>query len=474
MLGVWSSAGRPATLTILLIVGMSALPAGAQYGGGAGTAANPYLIYTAQQLDSVGTRPDDWDKHFKLMADVDLQAYGPDEFRIIGTLDDGPFTGVFDGNHKRISKLRQTSDFGGYLGLFGIVEGQGARIENLTLGAPNIVNGMGRYLGSLVGSLEGGTVSNCHVRAGNVAGLSFVGGLVGRNDGGSILNCTVQVVVTGMSRVGGLVGQSYYGTIENCRAEGLMQGPEGSYWIGGLIGECREATVRRCRACCTVEGDLNIGGLLGENLSGTVESCCAGGVVRGGTYAGGLLGLNSGGTVSDCYSTADVKAIIYAGGLAGCNEPSCHCIVYVSGTIVRCYACGPVRGVDSGGLVGISDKSGAERSFWDKETTGCTKSDGGDGKDTSDMSRGSLYLNAGWDFVDEKANGAKDVWYLPVDGSYPRLVWELAEGDLNEDGRVDLRDFARLAVQWRQAGPAAYAGFDDLRSLAALWLSARQ
>lgn len=33
----------------------------AGYGGG--TAANPYLIYIAQQLDCVGTRPDNGDEH---------------------------------------------------------------------------------------------------------------------------------------------------------------------------------------------------------------------------------------------------------------------------------------------------------------------------------------------------------------------------------------------------------------------------
>lgn len=90
------------------------------------------------------------------------------------------------------------------------------------------------------------------------------------------------------------------------------------------------------------------------------------------------------------------------------------------------------------------------------------------------MSRLSLYLTAGWDFADEKANGAKDVRYLPVEGSYPRLMWELGEGDLNGDGRVDLRDFAKLAVQWRQASPPACAGGDALKRLAALWLSGRQ
>ena len=50
----------------------------AQYGGGSGTAEDPYLIYTAEQLNEVGANQDDWDKHFKLMADVDLSGYSYD------------------------------------------------------------------------------------------------------------------------------------------------------------------------------------------------------------------------------------------------------------------------------------------------------------------------------------------------------------------------------------------------------------
>ena len=155
------------------------LPVQAQYGGGLGTAESPYLISTASHLDALGARPEDWAKHFKLMADLDLQKYGPTEFHMIGTVEEGPFTGVFLGNHKTISNFRRSDEEGGYSGLFGLVEGDGARIENLTLAYPDVACGYGRYIGALVGDLRVGTIANCHVRSGAVQGFAYVGGLVG-------------------------------------------------------------------------------------------------------------------------------------------------------------------------------------------------------------------------------------------------------------------------------------------------------
>ena len=45
-----------------------------KYGGGLGDANNPYLIYTSCQMQEIGADSNDWDKHFKLMADIDLSA----------------------------------------------------------------------------------------------------------------------------------------------------------------------------------------------------------------------------------------------------------------------------------------------------------------------------------------------------------------------------------------------------------------
>jgi hypothetical protein len=80
--------------------------------------------------------------------------------------------------------------------------------------------------------------------------------------------------------------------------------------------------------------------------------------------------------------------------------------------------------------------------FWDTQTTGQTPSDGGTGKSTAEMKRQSTFTAAGWDFA--------KVWGIGEYQSYPylRAFSQLASGDLNGDGRVDLADFALFAEQW--------------------------
>lgn len=68
-------------------------PAHAKYGGGTGEPNDPYLIYTAEQMNTIGADLDDWDKHFKLMADIDLSGYTGTDFNIIGIGNRNAFTG---------------------------------------------------------------------------------------------------------------------------------------------------------------------------------------------------------------------------------------------------------------------------------------------------------------------------------------------------------------------------------------------
>jgi hypothetical protein len=35
------------------------------------------------------------------------------------------------------------------------------------------------------------------------------------------------------------------------------------------------------------------------------------------------------------------------------------------------------------------------------------------------------FLKAGWDFIDETANGTEDIWWIDEGKDYPRLWWEL-------------------------------------------------
>jgi hypothetical protein len=133
------------------------------------------------------------------------------------------------------------------------------------------------------------------------------------------------------------------------------------------------------------------------------------------------MGYNYGGSIITSYSTVVVSGIESVGGLVGSN----------GGEVMECYSAGSVSGKDFiGGLIGQSvhgwyvDGS-ATASFWDVDTSGLPTSDGGIGKTTAKMQTANTYLEAGWDFVDETANGTEDIWWIDEGNDYPRLWWEL-------------------------------------------------
>ena len=60
-------------LMVCLTLQSSALSV--EFAGGTGVLNDPYLINTTEQMNTIGAEPNDWDKHFKLMADIDLSGY---------------------------------------------------------------------------------------------------------------------------------------------------------------------------------------------------------------------------------------------------------------------------------------------------------------------------------------------------------------------------------------------------------------
>jgi len=116
------------TITLLITIFSLSLPAYAQYSGGTGEPNDPYQIATAEDLMLLGESPEDYDKHFILTADIDLdlnlpgrQAFdraviAPDKNDVESGFQGTPFTGVFDGNGHTITHLTISGDT--YLGLF--------------------------------------------------------------------------------------------------------------------------------------------------------------------------------------------------------------------------------------------------------------------------------------------------------------------------------------------------------------------
>ena len=360
-------------------------------GNGEGTSENPYQISSVEDCQELAASPDDWSSFFILTTDVNLAGV------TITQVGNGttPFTGVFDGNDNVISGRR----------LFGRI-GSSGQVRDL--GIENI----------------------------NVTGEDYVGGFIGTN-GGTLIRCHTNNSVSGNFGVGGLVGDNE-GTLIGCYTTGSISGMD---YVGGLVGE-NNGTITGCYATGSVTGvGMVIGGLVGVN-GGTVTACYATGSVTGHVLVGGLVGETAGGSssiVTDCYATGSVNGNDNVGGLVG---------MYYKGTVSRCYATGPVSGEnDVGGLGGYNAYGTVtDDCFWDIETTGQTTSVGGTGKSTVEMKTLSTFTSAGWDFVNETANGTDDIWTIDEHVDYPKLVWSLV--DFIGSSEVDFEDYSFFAEQW--------------------------
>jgi hypothetical protein len=238
-------------------------PVWAAYGGGSGTAGEPYLINTPAQMNTIGLNQGDWDKHFKLMADIDMSTYMGTSYNIIGN-STTKFTGVLDGNDHTISNFTYTSISTDCIGLFGYLYGE---IKNLGLINPSIDAGTGEEVGTLAGRLVG-DVFGCYVEGGSVAADANVGALVGWNRYGSIVsNCYATATVSGTSCVGGLVGINDYKVLDSYTRGGVS----GTTDVGGLVGRSSAwGTISDCYSTGSVSGTSNVGGLVGFSEAGGV------------------------------------------------------------------------------------------------------------------------------------------------------------------------------------------------------------
>jgi hypothetical protein len=374
---------------------------------GLGTADDPYLITDIWDLGAlVRCNPD---KCYRMTDSLDLSG-------IRWTTAVVPwFRGTFDGDGHTISHL--TIEGAGFLGFFGQL-GPRAAVKDLELIDVNVA-GSGDHVGGLAGLSEGGpgdevpgmaaygaTISGCW-SSGEVRGNSGVGGLVGTKQGGDVVASHTTGSVSGNERVGGLVGEV------------------GKYWTH---------TVTASSSTAVVTGNEGVGGLVGYNgWYANVNTSFSTGMVGGDWLVGGLIGVN-GGDVTNCYSLANVTGGDAVGGLIGKNgyvDDGRFVPEIIHGTVSSSYWAGLMVGTQSSGrLIGINAAGSITSSFWDIEISGVAARKGGGGLNTAEMQTASTFLEAGWDFIDETANGTDDIWWILEGQDYPRLWWELAEEDV--------------------------------------------
>jgi hypothetical protein len=361
---------------------------------GAGTADDPYVITTTEQLGRIATATVILDKYFVLAADLDLADV---EWRPIGISTGTRFTGVFDGKDHTISNLTVGTPEGLMypgMSLFGYT-GEQATISNVVLANATVLGGHnGEWTGGLVGD-NLAKLKDCHVEA-SLTG-SNCGGLAGRN-GGLLLYCTSTCTISderGLRWVGGLVGENEGGSIFACRATGSITCGAESEDIGGAVGSNYwRAAVVACSADVAVTcGDKSerVGGLVGFNWSTVVTDSYSSGPVAVGQqseHVGGLIG-ETWSNVVNCYAFGAVtgQQVVGAGGLLGG--------IGTTGTVTAGYFLSPADGggPDNGIGTALTDQQMRQRSSFE-----------------------------GWDFGPEPEDGVADFWSIPDDVGYPALT----------------------------------------------------
>jgi hypothetical protein len=97
-------------ISLLITICLFCHSAYSKYSGGTGEPNDPYQIATAEDLMLIGETPEDYNKHFIMTADIDLDpnlpgrkvfdraVISPDRNDATLQHEGPPFTGVFDGN----------------------------------------------------------------------------------------------------------------------------------------------------------------------------------------------------------------------------------------------------------------------------------------------------------------------------------------------------------------------------------------
>jgi hypothetical protein len=283
-------------VSLMVILLLAPLKAAGFSGSGSGTAGDPYIITTVEQLQAM---ENNLTAHYALGNDIDASSTvswnGGAGFVPIGT-DANRFTGSLDGRGYKIYNLYINRSGTDYVGLFGYV-GSGGVVDNVGVENVNVVGD--NFVGGLAGVSNDGIISNCFT-TGSILGNDYIGGIIGDSKG-NIDNCYSAANISGHYEVGGLFGGSN-GNVSNCYATGSVYGSY--YAVGGLAGYSAAGTVSNCYSTSSTNGSLWVGGLIGYYGDGLVSNSYSTGAVSGSSPIGGLIGGIAGGgtgTVSNSF-----------------------------------------------------------------------------------------------------------------------------------------------------------------------------
>ena len=411
---------------------------------GAGTATEPYLISTAEELAWLAQEVNAGrgaSYNAVLGNDIDLK---DKEWTPIGKNYSYVYKGTFDGGGYTISGLKIDSN-DQYQALFGYVKG--GTIKNLTV--EGSVTSSNKYTAGIVAYGSPVTVTNCINNVSVTAKGNAAGVVAYAYANSEVMGCTNKGTIIGYGDyVGGIVGAgSGIKTISNCFNSGSVTNkgtPSGStYCTGGIAGGVsKSSTVTRCGNTGDVTSTIKrTGGVVG-GAAGTISACYNTGTVTGIYSVGGVAGGASAKNVkiTDCYNTG---AVICETPSANFNDTNAKGVGGIIGdpsstsntgiVLTNCYNAGTVTNnfttadVVVGGVIGSSaakNYSGvatpnliAAQNCYYLDTAGLS----GDG---ANASAAGMTGKTAEQLRSAELVAALGGSYIARDGDYPILGWE--------------------------------------------------
>lgn len=449
---------------------------------GSGTEADPYLVYTAEDLQGAYKKG-----YFKLMNDIDLTSWIKENSPTKGWLPIGQNTGDasnFNGDGHKITGL-WTNTTDDNVGLFSNFSS--GTIKNLTVevAKDKKVKG-GNYTGIIIGRNMNGTLLNCTAK-GDVEGTLNVGGVIGGSEKNTLNNLTFEGNVTSATdnaHVGGAIGFDKASTITSVHAYSTLNVTGEQAKVGGVVGSIEESTLTKSHAQCHIHvtgANAMVGGVAGYSAAQIALSYSTGEVSAEGadSYVGGVVGYAKD-AINNCYSAAKLTGTLYTGGICA----------YSFSTINNCYARDDISGVRyGGGLVAQLDGASAtitnsvaannvlslsDQSSWGSRAVGGFKNSAAESDNTNYalntmqvslnnvpqkktdnavegiaktievLQQAQTYMDLGWNFE-------KD-WGIDEGQMFPYLLWEV---DVNPVTEITFDKSSLIVAQGKTATIAA-------------------
>lgn len=304
----------PSVFIAMVLALFSLVPITSAFSGtGAGTSGNPYRISNCTQLQEVNN---DKTAYYILTGDIDCSATtgwnsGAGFIPIAMT---GSFTGHFDGQNFAINDLYISRTDNANIGLFGTTSG--ATITNVHLrGGSMTTTSSNPYGSTLVSYGVNSTISNCS----STASLTTVdgGAIVGSISGGTLSNCWYDgtMVSTGSRYAGGLFGLTMDATISNVYSSGSI-GARGG--IAGVLGTGTTISNAYSDATVTFGGTVfDVGGLFGS-ADGVIGATTASNVFFAGSVTGASA-PNKGAVTGSLETGATISGAYYDAFICNCS-----------------------------------------------------------------------------------------------------------------------------------------------------------